>query len=781
MARPGGKTAGRVSVRVIPDATKFRNDLKLLLKRVDQSMSANLMVTADTRSAESSIRRFQKDWEGKQVQLAAGMSTAAARAQLRLLQRPRVVPLVVRVSQASVKRAATIIASLSGIRVAGDWVRNLSERLQNLDRALPKIAVVSQSIAGLSALLLSAVGGTFTLGAGLTQILGVSAALPGIITGMAVGATVLALALSDTGKRLLDLKPDFVELKEIVSDNYWAVAETPIRNFIGSVLPGLRSGLGLTATAVGLWSASIVESFQSALGGGVIDVLFANLVESINIASTGTGGFAQALVTLGAVGGTYLPRLAQWAADLSNQFNAFITRVEGDGSLVRFIENGITAAGHLFDALGSIGSILSGIANAAGEGGLRTFAAILERVADVVNSPGFQTTLSTLFSGAEAGAAGLATALAPIGAMLAVLAPTISTILRTSGEVVGKLLGDIAKSASSPIFQKGLAGFFDGIQRGLLAISPVLPAIADAFGTFLGFAGTFAEALGPVLGSVLAGLAPILTNILTALQPMLPLLGDAMVAALQAVAPELLTLVQAVLPLLPSLIDFLIQALPLFVALIGIVAEVAPLLLTLVHAFTDLLEIQGAFFGFLGGLITLFTEGGVSIANYMDLVYGLPGPLGELVRGIGRFSLGIVNGVIDALNGIRGAVTDFVNWVAKAMNIGVQISVNKIPRLYIPQLDTGSYASMATGGDVLARPGGTFARLAEAGRDERVIDRGLGNRNLDLSNRMAQRLLAMSSGPSGPVNITVVAAPDDDPRLTGRIVGRELDDLMAGR
>lgn len=774
MARPGGKRAGRVSVLVIPDATKFRESLKLLLKRVEQSMSANLMVTADTRSAEATIRRFQKDWNGKQVQLAAGVTTAAATAQLRLLSRPRVVPLHVRVSQASVKRAATIIASLGGIRVAGDLVQNLSEKLQNLDRALPKIAVVSQSIAGLSALLISAIGGAFTLGGGLLQVFGAAAALPGILTGMAVGGTVFALALSETGQRLADLKPDFVELKSIVTENFWDVAERPIRKFINSVLPGLRTGFGLTATAIGNWSSSVVASFQNALGGGVIDTLFGHLVDSIDIASTGTAGFAQALVTLGGVGATFLPRLAQWTADLSNRFNEFITRVAGDGSLKQFIEDGITAGGHLFDLLQGIGSTFAGItraAEAAGGGGLASAAALFERIAEVVNGPVFQTALTTIFEGAAVGASGLAAALGPIGATLAVLAPLISEILSSSGATVGKLLGDIAKAAQSPVFQKGLSGFFEGLQRGLLAIGPALPAIADAFGTFLGFAGSLAEALGPVLGAALEALAPIFTSVLTALEPMLPLLGGMLVDAIRDLAPSLLALVTAVLPLLPELIRFIIDSLPLTVQLVGAVAGLAPVLLAVITAISGLLEMSGGFFDFLGKVITFFADGGGSIGDFAALLYGLPGPFGDMLRSFGRFGQDLVNGLVDAMNGIREAVSGFANWVADVLNIDFQFNLANIPHVKIPGLEQNSHAFMASGGDVLPSPGGTRVTLAEAGEAETVVNRGAMNRMIERINaRLSTGTLAASGGDQV---FNVYPPADEDPRVTARAWARE--------
>lgn len=747
MAVPGGKRAGRVSVRVIPDATKFRNDLKLLLKRVEQSFSANLEVRADTTRVESDLRRFQKKWNGEKLTLDAAVASLGATAHLKALTRPRTVPLIVKVSKASVLKAATIIASLSGVRVAGDLVKNLSERLQNLDRALPKIAAVSLGVANLASVLLSSVAGVFTLGAGLASIVGVTAALPGILVGMGVGGTVLALALADTKNQLADLVPDFKDLRQVVVDNFWGVAADPIRSFIGSVLPRLRVGLATTAVSVGNWASSVVASFQAALGDGVIDGLFANLVRSIDIASTGTGGFAQALVTLGAVGGSYLPRLAQYAADLSNRFAAFIAQVEADGTLRRFIDDGIIAVGQLSDALSSMGSIFSGIfhaAESAGGGGLATFASTLATIATIVNSPEFQTTLSTILTGAAAGAAGLATALGPIGGLLSTLAPTLSDILRLSGEVVGNFVGHLADALSQPAVQKGLADFFAGIESGLLAIGPSLPAIAAAFGTLLSFAGKLGAQLGPVLGATLAALAPVLVDILSALEPILPILGEALVKAITDLAPGLLSLVTAVLPLLPSLIDFLVAALPLVVDIVNGLVGFAPQLTALAVGIGALISFQTELFALFGGIIDFFVNGGGSAADFVDMLMSIPGPLRDLAKSAVDFGITVVNGLIDAINGIKNALAGVVNVIASTLGLGVSINVPNLPHLKLPTVD--SHAFMATGGDILHSPGGTRLIAGEGGQDERVINRGLGNRALELSNKLAMRALAAGSG-----------------------------------
>jgi phage-related protein len=788
VARPGGKEVGRVNIRAVPDGTKFRRDLKVMLDRVERTVDLSLPVTADTRFADSALQRFQKEWNGQQVTLGAGVATSGARASLALLTRPRFVELIVRVSKASAVKAAAVISALSGLRVTGDLIDKVVKKLGNLDRALPKIALVAASVSSALALVLSSIGGLTTLGNGLGQIFGLLAVLPASLAGAASGGVALGLALVDVKKQLGSLAPGFKRLQDNVSASFWAQARKPIIDFVNRTLPQVDTGLQRTASAVGRWTRNILSSLQQAFGGARIQAMFDSLVTAINIASTGAQGFVQIIAVLGQVGGSYLPRLAQWVADLSNQFGAYLLQIEASGELTRIIDSAITGAQLLGSSLGSILSILGGISSAAesaGGGGLASFAAILASIAAAVNSPAFQTTLATIFSGAASGVSGLADALQPIGQMLSTLAPIISNILAGAGATVGSILGQIATALQSPAFQTGLGVFFEGLLDGLNAVAPALPALADALGAFLSFAGRLASSLGPVLGAALQALAPVFIELLSAIDP--SILGDALVEAFQNLAPSLLELAQVIAPLLPDLLQLVADLLPQWVLYIrsasNVLQALMPVLTPVLDGLTYLSGLAAGLFEFGNALLNGATSGeaalgvlggkfgpelqalGSTFTRTLALVQAFFRGIGDAVTalvgwwgatwdtvsgafsaawngiiaaGKGAFNIlaglaeGLVNSLIDGINGLLSGLRTVLQGLKQAT--GIDLTFQKMPHVRLPRLEVGA--------DILPRVGGTAAILAEGGRPETVTDLGRTNRLIALANRLAEQALA---------------------------------------
>jgi phage-related protein len=803
VARPGGKEVGRVNIRAVPDSSGFRKDLKVMLDRVERTVKVSLPIEADTRPAEAALRKFQKDWNGQKVNLAAAITTGAAAASLRFLTRPRLATVIVRVQRASLVKARELLAAFSGARVAGDLVENLVKKIQNLDRSLPRTAFVATAIANATSVVLSALGGLLTVSGDIGRMFGLLAAAPGVLGGMAVGGLALGLALADVKKQLGVLGPEFRRLQDEVSANYWAQAREPILSFVRATLPEFRAGLAKTGEEVGRWSAKLVTSMQKALGGGRITAMFKPLLQSIRIASTGLTGFAQAFVVLGQVGGSYLPRLAQWVADLSNRFGAFLLQAEADGTLKDVIENGITAAKQFGSVLASISSILSGISDAgraAGGGGLGALADVLARVAAIVNSEPFQSTLTTFFEGARLGVEGLTSALGPIGALLQTIAPVVSLILASTGTVIGEVLGKISTALSTPAFSTGLGAFFDGILAGITALLPAIPPLALAFSSFLGFAGALAAELGPVLGAVLQALAPVLITLLDALKPILPVLGGALISVVTALAPLVLQLAEAIVPLvemigeelgpvlepliaafvalLPSIIQIaeiiLSALLPALGPLLPLIAQIITVSLLplgeVLKALMPIFEILGKTIGIvmtvLGGIIStvvaLITGDFESIGKIWEDVWtGVSDFAVSIFNTINGLLEGFINGAIDLINGLSKNLQPFLDGLKLSTGGLININLGKIPHVRLPRL--------AIGADILPTVGGTALIAGEGGQAESVVNRGRTNRLIDLAAALASRALSAFGGGKGD-SFTIVEAVSPD--ATAKAVAR---------
>jgi hypothetical protein len=156
---------------------------------------------------------------------------------------------------------------------------------------------------------------------------------------------------------------------------------------------------------------------------------------------------------------------------------------------------------------------------------------------------------------------------------------------------------------------------------------------------------------------------------------------------------------------------------------------------------------------------------GVFTGDFDMAIEGLKGGLksfkaffGNIISGLLSPFRGLINGIIDAWNGMA---SKFVVKVPKWVPIigGNTWSFGKIPRI----------PDFAMGGVVYPTAGGTLARVAEAGRAERIepLDpSGLSKRD--------RAMIEMLAGPAGGINITVNPSAGMDERELAALVSRQL-------
>ncbi|GIT80177.1 hypothetical protein LLS1_18460 [Leifsonia sp. LS1] len=880
---PGGKSVGRLSARIVPDASRFKADLKKTLDRIEKTTVLKIRMVLDGKDAMGEAERFRRKWQSdsdrspiivpakvsdldktwaarlrsqvtaatKKIEatIPAGIDGEKMRADLQAqiekinkslkakiptdpeaaadfrhkvdelvrdiekrtanidvdvetlgatthvkeFTRRRELPIDLKITQTSIAKAGSILASLSGARVAGDFVQNLSEKLQNLDRSLPKISAVILAVGAIGAAALSSVGGIFTLGSSLAALVGLLGPLPGLLGASLTGVVVLAVALSDAGTQLGSLSSVWTRLKSVISDNFWAKAKQPIIDFVQSTLPQLSAGLEGVSSSLGSWTASLADGFKKAFGDGVLANMLAKLQESISIAATGTDGFANAIATLGTFGANNLPRMAQWFADITKEFDAWLTRVEGDGSLDKWLNSAIDAAKLLWSSFGSIFDIFSGIssaAQAAGGGGLVTVQRVLAKIAEVVNGPAFQTTLATLFEGAAAGVDGLLTALGPLGNMLSALAPTLSSVMSSIGVMVGTVLSQIANELAKPEIQTAIMSLFNGIRDGIQGLLPALPALGTLFATVAQFAGVLAGQLGSVLGQAIQTLVPVVTELLTQLQPIVPVLGQELVTALIQVTPSFLQLAQALGPLLVQLLEIAANTLPLLAQNINQLVPVISFLIQVVTAILTPLQYWIA----IGSNVTKVLTGVQTQAQFLSkalsgefgpvlqwVAQNVPPVTDALKNGLGAAASFVGTAFSNVSGVIRGAINGIIAMVNGAIRAINSLSVT-IPD-WVPGIGGQKWGihlptipSLASGADIQPTPGGTLIRVSEAGRPETVTDLGRTNALIELTSRLARAALGQGGSTSSPIfNISEVS----DPNGTAMAVLRRLDALGA--
>jgi hypothetical protein len=574
---PGGKTVGRVNIRVLPDTSKFKDDLDRKLRLIESKvrftvnvdrakldrvkiradierqfagltdvsvdvdakaivtkadvrrievrqdlqrqfdeMGLKVKVGVDLFQAERDIENFVDKVNRQQGSININAATAAATAQMRFLSRDRYITLIPELSKTALAKVTTQLLALSGIRVASNWATDITDSIGRIDKNLPTIGILTSSITTLISVLLASVSGILGLGAGLASIVPTLLILPGLIIGTGFAITTLVVAMK-VGKRELDaLAEPMNELASIIQDTYWDAAREPIVSLITTLMPQLRVSFERTAGAMGRFTGAFADAFKNELSGGRLTPLFDGIAQSFDILATGADAFAGAIVSLSAIAAKYVPRLAQWFVDISITFDEWLKATAEDGRMDAWFERGIKAikdSGRAVAGMSRQFAALWKAAEAGGSGGLTGFADAMERYADVMESSKFQSTMTAIFRGASDGTKSLADGLSAFGNMLHFLENEVEEFLAGMGEILGVFLEDFSEAFSTDVARRGLSEFTQGLVDGFAGIGDYFGPVADGISDLGRLAGELARQLGPILGGTLEALAGILTPV----------------------------------------------------------------------------------------------------------------------------------------------------------------------------------------------------------------------------------------------------------------------------
>jgi hypothetical protein len=340
----------------------------------------------------------------------------------------------------------------------------------------------------------------------------------------------LTPAAQESVRALLAVKEQLGQIRRIAQENFFTGFAAPLLSLAGSVMPQLATGVGAIASALGSGAQLFMGALERALDGGVLESLLMGVATTTTILNRAIEPVVTSFVTLGQVGMNYMPRLATAIADIATRFNDFIQAAAADGRLTTWIDNGIQGFKDLWSIGGSVAGIFSALNQAAEAGGavstLSGMAAALRNIETVMQGPVFQTTMSTIFAGAEAGSQGLLAALGPIGQAFSNGAAAFAEFLRLGGEIAGTFIGGVFTALSNPEFGAGLTTFMEAVQRGVGEIVPLLPGLTGALGAFLSALAPIAERVGPSLIQVFSFLASGVATLLSVFDPLLSAIAD---------------------------------------------------------------------------------------------------------------------------------------------------------------------------------------------------------------------------------------------------------------
>lgn len=619
---------GKMSIRVFPDTSKFKADLKKDLAALKGQLRAAVDVEAriDQASLVQTKARLAGIAKDFKTHVTVDAQTRKASAALGVLTRPRTAE--VRVVLQGLDAARAGLASLAGGNVASVGVGHAKEVASNFDRIAVSAGAAATKIAAMSAAMSAMAGNAAMVAVSMAQISGAGLALPGIMSGFLVGLASSAdglqnilLALNEVVGKSGYFEDAFVWMRFNHNEDFWSTAKVGLNDLVqNGVLPFMDEYVKLGKITGVFWSEFFRGMSNGIVAVGGMAQLFKPLHDSFAIAAEGAAPFTEAMFRLGAVGGEYLPRMAAAFTEVSNAFLNWVTQAQETGRINEIIDRGITNAKLFGGILVDVAGVINGVAKAAeaaGGGGLQGLAAAFDAINKAVNGPLMQGALTTVFEGAFAGVKNLAPGLSSLAGAFEQLAPTIGRSMEKAGAVVSILLDGIAQALRNPAIADGVNKMFDGLVKAAIELAPAFSAAAPAVGALLGAIGEILPVLAPLVTQIVQGLAPAFADFKSSLAPVVEVLAKGLSEALKVILPVIADVVKA-------LAEFMRnnpQLAATILAVVGALAPLAPIIGTVVSIIGTIASVVGAIIPVIGAVAGVFA--------------GLSAPVLAVVAGIG--------------------------------------------------------------------------------------------------------------------------------------------------
>lgn len=636
---------GKMSIRVFPDTSKFKADLKKDLAALKGQLRTAVDVEARVDQAsliqtKARLAGIAKDFK---THVTVDAQTRKASAALGVLTRPRTAE--VRVVLKGLDAASVGLASLAGGNVASVGFGHAKEVASNFDKIAVSAGAAATKIAAMSAAMSAMAGNAAMVAVSMAQISGAGLALPGIWGGFLVGLASSAdglqnilLALNEVVGKSGFFEDAFRGMRFDHNEDFWSTAKVGLNDLVqNGVLPFMDEYVKLGKITGVFWSEFFRGMSNGIVAVGGMAQLFKPLHDSFAIAAEGAAPFTEAMFRLGAVGGEYLPRMAAAFTEVSNAFLSWVTQAQETGRINEIIDRGITNAKLLGGILVDVAGVINGVAKAAeaaGGGGLQGLAAAFDAINKAVNGPLMQGALATVFEGAFAGMKNLTPGLSSLAGAFEQLAPTISRSMEKAGAVVSILLDGIAQALRNPAIADGVNKMFDGLVKAAIELAPAFSAAAPAVGALLGAIGEILPVLAPLVTQIVQGLAPAFADFKQSLAPVVEVLAKGLSEALKVLLPVVADVVKA-------LAEFMRnnpQLAATILAVVGALAPLAPIIGTVVSIIGTIVSVIGAIIPVISTVVTWFGTVsatcavlGVSFTSVLAPIVGLVAGIGLLV------------------------------------------------------------------------------------------------------------------------------------------------------
>lgn len=525
MTSPGGFEVGRVSIRVLPDMSKFRKELKRELEKIEKSLKVEIPVELNTKAARAQLKALDQavdKLDGRTININTDIDKGLFKGGL------------------------------------GDAEKSLGKLGENLEKAgggfgrMGHGAAIALAVLVLLAPLLGLIA---TLIAGLPSLLFVAGA----------GFAAIALGMDGIKDSAKVLGPQVESLKASLSETFRS-GLTPVFEQLRGIFPVLE--VGLNKVAQGL--VNMVKPIADVILLPKNMERLTTILERVGVFFSELGPtialFVDSLLMLGDVGSSIFEPLLNVLRDASQQFNDLVTEMIGSGDLSDALAGLATVFGsilNLFNRLFFIGvAVMDQMA--------QPMAFLFDSLGNILIAmmPTLVEISNLLFN--------------VLGAALNALVPVFN-VLNPAISMLGKMITDLlvgALVAITPLLEAVALIINDVLVLALKALEPLIPIIVDLL-------SKLSKLLADVLLQTLEALRPLLERLVqfmldlfVALEPLLPPLFQLVEVLLKALLDILIALIDPLLDasdvLLPALVKAVEALVPVLVDVIDVLIELIP-------------------------------------------------------------------------------------------------------------------------------------------------------------------------------------------------------------
>lgn len=250
---------------------------------------------------------------------------------------------------------------------------------------------------------------------------------------------------------------------------------------LGTLLPSVQGGFDRIADSLNNNLKTAVDALTSGGSKSLLDQILGNTANAQKVLSGAINPLVHGFETLAATGSNALPRLAESFDKLAGRFDKFISKAAADGSLDKWINEGLTAVGQLGEAFINAGKIMASFSDLFTAAGGKGLTALLKDATDhlvtFLNSASGKAEVKQFFTDVLTAVKGWAPILKDLpGLFLNIVSAseTIGTVVLPVLRLIGSLL-----SSTNPIVSGMVTAFL-----AWRTFHPIITATENKIGSF---------------------------------------------------------------------------------------------------------------------------------------------------------------------------------------------------------------------------------------------------------------------------------------------------------